>query len=86
MADRDRYDVVTRLLQAHRPERRRTRRSAHCWHVVKPKPGDLEDFVVIQNKAGKKVVVPISQKDVNDLSDAELLQRIRAETWRRTKS
>ena len=80
MAHRDRYDVVTRLLQAHRRRGRRTHWAPDCWHVVKPIPGDLEDYVVVQNTAGKKVVVPISQKDVNDLSDDELLKRIRTAT------
>jgi hypothetical protein len=80
MADRDRYDEVTRLLQvhllqAHLPRRRR--RAAHCWHVVKPLPCDIDGYVVIQNTAGKNVVVPISHKDVNDLSDEDLLKRIR---------
>jgi hypothetical protein len=85
----DRYDVVTRLLQVRRLQAhlsRRQRRAADRWHVVKPVGGDLEDYVVIQNKAGKKVVVPISHKDVNDLSDAELLKRIRAATVYKSKS
>jgi hypothetical protein len=75
MADRDLYDVVTRLLQRDRTD----------WHVVKPLPGDLEGYVVVQNTTGKKVVVPISHKDVNDLSNDELLKRIRtatSKTWK----
>ena len=77
MADRDRYRVITRLLQADRSDRRSTQRAAHCWHVVKPLPCDIDGYVVIQNTAGKNVVVPISHKDVNDLSDEDLLKRIR---------
>ena len=78
MADRDLYDVVTRLLQRDRTD----------WHVVKPEPGDIDGFVVIQNEAGKKEVIPISDKDVNDLSGDELLKRMRAAIFysQRTKS
>ena len=54
------------LLQTNLPE----------WHVVEPLWGDIRGHTVIQNKAGKKVQVPISRKDVDDLSDDELLNRI----------
>jgi hypothetical protein len=77
MADRDRDDVVTRLLQ-------RDRRQG--WHVVKPEPGEVDGFVVLQNKAGKKVVALISHEDVNDLSDDELLKRIRTTIFESSRS
>ena len=62
----DQHDEVTRLLRAHYPD----------WHVVEPVRGGIRGKTLIQNKAGKKVEVPIARKDVDDRSGEELVRRI----------
>ena len=49
-----------------------------AWHVLEPVPGDLSSLVVIENKLGRRVVVPISTKEVENLPDEILIGRIRA--------
>jgi len=62
----DRYHVLAQLLRENLPG----------WYVVAPVPNHIEGYTLIQNRVGKRVPVPISQKDVDDLSREELLNRI----------
>ena len=61
----DRYHVVAKLLLERLPG----------WYVV-PVRNHVEPYALIQNRVGKRVPVPISQNDVDDLSHEELLNRI----------
>ena len=65
---RDRYYLVTSLLQ---------RNQLAAWHVVLPMPEDISGEVVIEHAHGKRVTLSISQANADDLSDPELLRRIR---------
>lgn len=65
---RDRYDVISELLQQDRLLE---------WQVVRPVPGDTSREVVIEHVHRKRVTVPVTQADVDNLSDPELLRRIR---------
>jgi len=61
----DRYHVLAKLLRERLPG----------WYLV-PVRNHLESYAVIQNRVGKRVPVPISQKDADDLSHEELVNRI----------
>ena len=65
---RDRYDVISELLQQY---------GLLEWQVIRPVPGDTSGEVMIQHVHRKRVTVPITQADVDNLSDPELLRRIR---------
>ena len=62
------YEVITRLLKV-------MGRSAE-WYIVDPVPGDLRGFVMIQNRRGVQLAVPISTKDIDDLTDDQMIVRL----------
>lgn len=66
----EQYGVITSLL--------RVIGLSDDWQVLEPVPGDLLGLVVIENKLGQGVVVPISTKDVDYLPDEIMIVRIRS--------
>jgi hypothetical protein len=62
------YEVMNRLLKLMG--------CSEEWRIVEPVAADLRGFVTIQNKPCVQVVVPISTKDIDYLTDDQMIVRI----------